>query len=143
MKKLIPFLIAGVLVSGVFGCQESANTNSENPTSSNEASSIPAKPASETTQTTDKSTETTTEATTKTTDATTKAAGDLKTEVSKKLQSALPGNKLEVENKDGEITLKGAAASQDELTKAEKLTKEVQGVKTVKVEAKVTPTQKP
>ncbi|MCC5624826.1 BON domain-containing protein, partial [Nostoc sp. CHAB 5715] len=40
-------------------------------------------------------------------------------------------------NKEGEIILKGTATSAEELKKAETLTKEVQGVKTVKVEAKV------
>jgi hypothetical protein len=144
MKKLIPFLISSILVAGAFGCQEAPKTGSETP-STNEASSVPAKPAADTTQTTTKTETPTTDAkaTTKTeTPAATKATSDLKTEVSKKLQESLPNNKLVVENKAGEIILKGTAASKEELTKAETLAKGVKGVKTVKVEAKVEPAKK-
>jgi hyperosmotically inducible periplasmic protein len=59
------------------------------------------------------------------------------------LNKGLPGNKLQVENKEGEIILKGTAASVEELKKAETLAKEVQGVKTVKLEAKVDTVKKP
>ncbi|WP_016951806.1 BON domain-containing protein [Anabaena sp. PCC 7108] len=137
MKNLIPFLVSGILVAGVIGCQEAPKTGLETPGTSSEAPSVPAKPASETTQTTPENT------TTKVTPGTTTATSDLKTEVSKKLKEALPSNKLEVENKEGEIVLKGAADSQEELKKAETLVKEVKGVKSVKVEAKVTPVKKP
>jgi osmotically-inducible protein OsmY len=137
MKKLIPFLISGILVTGVFGCQEAPKTNSEVPANNSEASSVPAKPASETTQATGNATKSTTGTTT------TKNTGDLKTQVTEQLQKALPGNKLEVQNKGSEIILKGVAASKEELTKAETLAKSVKGVKTVKVEATVTPAKKP
>lgn len=69
--------------------------------------------------------------------AATKAKSDLKTEVSQKLNQGLPGNKLQVENKEGEIILKGTVASQAELKKAESLAKEVQGVKMVKWKQKL------
>ncbi|MEH2107895.1 MAG: hypothetical protein V7K43_16935 [Nostoc sp.] len=48
-----------------------------------------------------------------------------------------------VEKKEGEIILKGTATSVEELKKGETLAKEVQGVKTVKVEAKVDTVKKP
>ncbi|BAY76028.1 transport-associated protein [Nostoc linckia NIES-25] len=150
MKKLILFLVSGVLVIGAVGCQEATKTGSETPSTTNEASQPPAKPASETNPTIDKTVNVpaqptivpapTTEANVKTDSpksAATKAEGDLKTEVSKKLNKDLPGNKLGVENKEGEIILKGTAGSVEELKKAETLAKEVRGVKTVKVEAKV------
>ncbi|MEH2244618.1 BON domain-containing protein [Nostoc sp.] len=157
MKKLILLLVSSILVVGTFGCQEASKTGSETPSTTNEAAQAPAKPASQTTQTADKTTpkapgkETTPSvASTNTkvkTDssktAATKAKSDLKTEVSTKLNKGLPGNKLQVENKEGEIILKGTAASQEELNKAETLAKEVQGVKTVKVEAKVEAGKKP
>jgi osmotically-inducible protein OsmY len=63
----------------------------------------------------------------------------LKAAVTKKLQAGIPGNKFVVDNKNGEIMLKGIVGSQQELEKAEKLVKEVEGVKSVKVEAKVEP----
>lgn len=157
MKKLITLLVTGVLVIGAFGCQDAPKTGSETPSTTNEAAQVPAKPASQTNQTTDKTianipaTETTplvantgtkvkidSEKTTAT-----KAKSDLKNEVSEKLNKGLPGNKLQVENKEGKIILKGTAASKEELKKAETLAKEVKGVKTVKVEAKVEAANKP
>ncbi|MEH2083794.1 MAG: BON domain-containing protein [Nostoc sp.] len=146
MKKLILLVVSGILVVGTFGCQEAPKTGLETPSTTNEAAQVPAKPASQTnqtakvpeTQTTPLAANTGTKVKTdseKT--AATKAKSDLKTEVSAKLNKGLPGNKLQVENKQGEIILKGTSASVEELKKAETLAKEVQGVKTVKVEAKV------
>ncbi|MHC5936552.1 BON domain-containing protein [Nostoc sp.] len=147
MKKLILLLVSGVLVVGTFGCQEAPKTGSETPSTTNEAAQAPATPASQINQTTAKipAKETTPLAPNTGTKvkidsektAATKAKGNLKTEVSEKLNKGLPGNKLQVENKEGEIILKGTATSVEELQKAETLAKEVQGVKTVKVEAKV------
>ncbi|MBN3894623.1 MAG: BON domain-containing protein [Nostoc sp. NOS(2021)] len=141
MKKLILLLVSGVLVVGTFGCQEAPKTGSETPSTTNEVAQAPATPASQINQTTAKipGTETTPLAASADAEKTaaSKAKGDLKTEVSKKLNKGLPGNKLQVENKEGEIILKGTAASVQELQKAETLAKEVKGVKTVKVEAKV------
>ncbi|MDZ8083303.1 MAG: BON domain-containing protein [Nostoc sp. DcaGUA01] len=150
MKKLILFLVSGILVIGAVGCQEATKTGSETPNTTNEASQAPATPASQTNPTIDKTvnvpaqptvvTPPTTQGKVKTDSlkiAATKNKSDLKTEVSKKLNQGLPGNKLQVESKEAEIILKGTATSVEELTKAETLAKEVQGVKTVKVEAKV------
>ncbi|MBC6433678.1 BON domain-containing protein [Nostoc sp. HG1] len=150
MKKLILLLISSILVVGTFGCQEATKTGSETSSTTNETAQAPATPASQINQTADKTiaipgTQTTplaasTDTKVKTDSektAATKAKSNLKTEVSEKLNKNLPGNKLQVENKEGEIILKGTATSAEELQKAETLTKEVEGVKTVKVEAKV------
>jgi hypothetical protein len=150
MKKLILLLISSILVVGTFGCQEATKTGSETPSTTNEAAQAPATPASQINQTADKTiaipgTQTTplavsTDTKVKTDSekmAATKAKSNLKTEVSEKLNKGLPGNNLKVENKEGEIILKGTVTSAEELQKAETLAKEVQGVKTVKVEAKV------
>ncbi|MHC0064143.1 BON domain-containing protein [Nostoc sp. UIC 10890] len=156
MKKLIPLLISGILVVGTFGCEEAPKTGSETPSTTNQAAQAPATPASQINQTADKtakipgkeatplvaSTDTKVKTDSEKT-AATKAKSDLKTEVSAKLNKGLPGNKLQVENKEGEIILKGTATSVEELKKAETLAKEVQGVKTVKVEAKVDTVKKP
>ena len=49
MKKFIPFLISGILVTGAVGCgEESADTGSENPSATNEAVQPSAREASET-----------------------------------------------------------------------------------------------
>ncbi|AFY45367.1 BON domain-containing protein [Nostoc sp. PCC 7107] len=134
MKKLIPFIISSILLVGAFGCQETPKDAAKTPSTNNEASPASVKPASQITQTTDKAPKT---AATKNTPVTTKSEGELKKEVTKKLKTDLPNNKLEVEAKADEIVIKGTAASNTELQKAEKLVKEVQGVKSVKMEAKV------
>jgi hyperosmotically inducible periplasmic protein len=132
MKNLIPVIISGILLVGAFGCQETSNNASQTPQNTSAASPLTAKPASVTTQITGKTEKT----------AATKSDGALKTEVAKKLKESLPSNKLAVESKSGEVVIKGTAASQAELQKAEKLVKEVKGVKSVKVEAKVQPPNK-
>ncbi|GBE92517.1 BON domain-containing protein [Nostoc cycadae] len=139
MKKLVPFIISSILLVGAFGCQETPKDAAKTPNTNNESSPASVKPASQTTQTTDKAPKTTTEKTaeTKNTPVTTKSESELKKEVTKKLKADLPNNQLEVEAKAGDIVIKGTAASSTELQKAEKLVKEVQGVKSVKVEAKV------
>ncbi|MBJ7297965.1 MAG: BON domain-containing protein [Dolichospermum sp.] len=145
MKKLIPFLVSSVLLAGMVGCQEAPKTGSETTGTTSETPAVPAKPASDTTRIIDNSTATPTATSTATPSATSTATPsatststtDLKTEISKKLKASLPENKLEVVNKNGAIILKGTATSQQEITQAETLIKEVAGVKSVKVEAKV------
>ncbi|MBS9389917.1 MAG: BON domain-containing protein [Dolichospermum sp. WA123] len=137
MKKLIPFLVSSVLLAGMVGCQEAPKTGSETTGTTSETPAVPAKPASDTTRIIDNSTATPTTTPTATSTATPTSTTDLKTEISKKLKASLPGNKLEVVNKNGEIILKGTANSQQEITQAETLIKEVAGVKSVKVEAEV------
>jgi hyperosmotically inducible protein len=139
MKKLIPFLVSSVLLAGMVGCQEAPKTGSETTGTTSETPAVPAKPASDTTRIIDNSTATPTATPTATSTSTT----DLKTEISKKLKASLPENKLEVVNKNGAIILKGTATSQQEITQAETLIKEVAGVKSVKVEAKVKTEKKP
>ncbi|MBO1064898.1 MULTISPECIES: BON domain-containing protein [Nostocales] len=135
MKKLIPFLVSGVLVAGMVGCQEAPKTGSETTGTSSTTPVLPAKPASDTTRIIDNSTATPT--------TTSKSTTDLKTEISKKLKTVLPGNKLEITNKDGEIILKGTATSQKEITQAETFIKAIPGVKSVKLEAIVKTEKKP
>jgi osmotically-inducible protein OsmY len=137
MKKLIPFLVSSVLLAGMVGCQEAPKTGSETTGTTSETPAVPAKPASDTTRIIDNSTATPTTTPTATSTATPTSTTDLKTEISKKLKASLPENKLEVVNKNGAIILKGTATSQQEITQAETLIKEVAGVKSVKVEAKV------
>jgi osmotically-inducible protein OsmY len=144
MKKLIPFLVSSVLLAGMVGCQEAPKTGSETTGTTSETPAVPAKPASDTTRIIDNSTATPTATSTATSTSTTSTSTtDLKTEISKKLKASLPENKLEVVNKNGAIILKGTATSQQEITQAETLIKEVAGVKSVKVEAEVKTEKKP
>jgi hyperosmotically inducible periplasmic protein len=145
MKQLITFIVTGFLLVGAFGCEEAAKNTSETPKTIDGTVQTTDKTInSKTTLTTIPAASTETKAKTETQKTSVgKAEVDLKTTVSKKLQAALPGNKLEVENKDGEIIIKGTATSKEELKKAEKLVKEVKGVKSVTIEAQVKATNKP
>ncbi|MFM6051490.1 MAG: BON domain-containing protein, partial [Sphaerospermopsis kisseleviana] len=128
---------SGVLVTGLVSCQEPPKTGSETTGSNNPTPILPAKPASDATPITDKTTATPIATSSPSPTTTSSATKDLKMEVSKKLKVGIPGNKLEVVNKNGEIIIQGTATSQEEITKAETLAKEVPGVKSVKVDAKV------
>jgi|UPI000370504A osmotically-inducible protein OsmY len=132
MKKLIVFLMSGILLAGTVACQqEAAKTGPETPGAANENTKAPVKEASQTSQTSNKAVTTSKS-----------SANDLISAVSKHLKEKLPGSKLEVEGQDGAITVKGTVPSPAELKKVVPLAKEVKGVKTVKVEAKVEPTKK-
>ncbi|AKG24504.1 hypothetical protein IJ00_07265 [Calothrix sp. 336/3] len=144
MKKLIPFLISGILVAGTFGCSsDSSKTTSESTTA-------PVKEAAQKTETAVK--ETGDKAKTAIDDAgkktETAAKGALnkvktssdgaKTIVKNKLAKAIPGSKLDVAKKDGILTITGTVPTKEDLAKIEPIVKEYkfEGVKGVKVEAK-------
>ncbi|MBW4669838.1 MAG: BON domain-containing protein [Cyanomargarita calcarea GSE-NOS-MK-12-04C] len=135
MKKLILFLVSGILAFGAVACQDNTNKTSEAPGTTNEATA-PVKEASQ-------KTESSKTGTAVKKGATENAAGGVKTIVKKKLEEKFPGSKLEVEEKAGVLTIKGTVPSQADLKKIEPAVKEykLQGVKSVKVEAKVASTK--
>ncbi|AFZ25390.1 putative phospholipid-binding protein [Cylindrospermum stagnale PCC 7417] len=191
MKKLIPFLISGVLVAGVFGCQEAPKSSSENPTTTNESAQAPAKEASQTTETAAKTAtektkpadttaatektkiadttaaKTATEktkpadttaatektkiadttaaktATEKTKPVVTAGSDNVKSLALGKLKDKLPGSNLVVEDKQGVVTVTGTVPTEADLKKIEPIVKQLNGVKSVKVEAKVATEKKP
>ncbi|MBD0263451.1 MAG: BON domain-containing protein [Tolypothrix sp. Co-bin9] len=137
MKKLIPFLVSGILLVGSIGCQEATKTGSEN------EAGAPAKEASQTTEGAMKGGDAM-----KAGDAmkggnamkagdAMKGGTDTKSLVNSKLIEKIPGSNLVAENKDGVVTVTGTVPSQADINKIEPAVKEVSGVKSVKVEAKV------
>lgn len=68
-----------------------------------------------------------------------RADSDLESEVRSKLEANLPSSKLEIDAKDGAVTVTGNVAKADQVAKIEPLAKEIKGVKTVTVQAKVAP----
>jgi hyperosmotically inducible periplasmic protein len=152
MKKLIPFLVSGILLVGAIGCQEATKTGSETETGA------PAKEAS--------STDGAMKGDAMKGDAmkgdamkgdamkgdamkgdamkgdamkgdAMKGGTDTKSLVNSKLTEKIPGSKLVAEDKDGVVTVTGTVASEADIKKIEPAVKEVKGVKSVKVEAKV------
>ncbi len=128
MNKFIPFLISSILVVGAVGCQQDASKTSD----AGNTTGVPAnavKEAASTTQTTADGTKA----------KVTNANGGVQTIAKNRLEQKFPGSKLSVENKSGVLTIKGTVPNAETLKKIEPTVKEYkfQGVKTVKVEAKV------
>ena len=135
MKKLIPFVVSGILLIGTIGCQEATKTGSETGTT-NEATT-PAKEASQKTDGTMKNDGAMkNDSAMKNGDAM-KGGTDTKSLVNSKLTEKIPGSKLAAQDKDGVVTVTGTVPSQADIKKIEPAVKEVKGVKSVKVEAKV------
>jgi hyperosmotically inducible periplasmic protein len=139
MKKIIPFLVSGILMVGAVACQQDASKTSDAGTT-NEAPATTAKEATSKTAT-DTATKTTNAAKGTADGAKTAVtgAGGVKTIVKNRLEEKFPGSKLSVEEKEGVLTVKGTVPDQATLKKIEPAVKEYkfQGVKTVKVEATV------
>lgn len=154
MKKLVPLLISSVLVVGAVGCQSDTSKTSDAGTT-NEAPLNAAKEAASKTETAakgaaDSAKTAVTGAATKATTAVKGAADGAKTSVTNatagsktiiknQLEKKFPGSSLNVEEKDGVVTIKGTVPDEATLKKIEPAVKEYkfEGIKTVKVEAKV------
>ncbi len=66
-----------------------------------------------------------------------RADADLASEVRSKLEANLPKSSLKVEAKSGAVLVSGSVSAQDQLAKISPLAKQIKGVKSVKVDAKV------
>jgi hyperosmotically inducible periplasmic protein len=64
---------------------------------------------------------------------------DLSSQVRSKLEANIPNGSLTVSAKDGAVEVSGTVPAQAQLAKIERLAKEIKGVKTVRVAAKVAP----
>ncbi len=144
MKKFIPLLISGILVTGAVGCGEEAAKTGSEPGATNEALQPSAREASETEGLNQPLQEPASVpgAETAPVDPTASTEenpleSDLSKEVSKKLKEKLPTSNLEVQETEGVVSVGGTVSSQEEFQQIEPLTKEVEGVTGVNVEASV------
>lgn len=151
MKKIIPFLVGSFLVVGAVGCQDTAKTSADSPNDTTENVEAPDAQTAEQIQddaTSEvrrdqlnsdiRSREQRNNATGGDAD---RADGDLQSEVRSKLEANLPASKLGVEAEDGAVTVVGTVPTEEQLQRIEPLAKEIKGVQSVKVEAKVAPAQ--
>jgi hypothetical protein len=149
MKKLIPFLIGGLLVFGAAACQDGAQTSQSSPDTTEEITPE--------TSNTGEVQETKEDAQSEvrrdqldsdirareqrnniTGGDTDRAEGDLESEVRSKLEANLPASRLTVEASDeGTVTVSGTVTNQEQLDKIEPLAKEIKGVNNVVVNATV------
>lgn len=151
MKKIVPFIIGSLLVVGAIGCQDTAKTSSDAPDTTTENVQAPDAQTAE--QIKDDATsevrrdqlnsdirarEQRNNVTGGDADRT---DGDLQSEVRSKLEANLPASKLGVEAEDGAVTVVGTVPTEEQLQRIEPLAKEIKGVQSVKVDAKVAPAQ--
>lgn len=152
MKKLIPFLVSGILVVGAVGCENGVEkTSTDAPNSANETTEAPAADTAQTTQN-DATSEVRRdqlnsdirareERNNMTGGDADRAASDLESEVRSKLEANLPASQLAVEAAEGAVTVTGTVPTQEQFDRIETLAKEIKGVNTVANKATVAPAQ--
>lgn len=152
MKKLIPFLISGILVVGAVGCENGVEkTSTDAPNSANETTEAPTADTAQTTQN-DATSEVRRDqlnsdirAREERNNATggdaDRADSDLESEVRSKLEANLPASQLAVEAEEGSVTVTGTVPTQEQFDRIETLAKEIKGVTTVANKATVAPAQ--
>jgi hyperosmotically inducible periplasmic protein len=151
MKKFTPFLIGSVLLFSTIACT-TAKTSSNAPSSANSPSDVTKTTAANsqddaTSEVRRRQLNSDIRAAEQRNDAnggdTNKADGDMRGEVRSKLEANLPASALTVEAKDGAITVSGTVVNQAQLAKIEPLAKQIQGVKSVTVNASVASAAQP
>ena len=146
MKKITPLVLSSILLLGTVACGNNAKTSSNAPDSTEGTGKV----------VTDKTVETDKK------DATSqvrrdqlnadirareqrnlnggsadRASTDLASEVSSKLEANIPGGQLTVAAKDGAIVVGGTVQNQEQLNKIDPLSKQIKGVKSVKILTKI------
>ncbi len=149
MKKYFPFLLSGVLLTGIAACNAKTTSDAPNTTDSN--GQVPSAQTAQNSQkdaTSDvrkKQIESDIRAREQRNDAAgnqeKRADGDIESEVRGKLEANLPASKLTVDSKNGDVTIVGTVPTQAQLNKVEPLAKEIKGVNKVAVKATVAPAQ--
>jgi hypothetical protein len=150
MNKLTPILLSGILLFGAAACSEGAKTSADAPNSTTENS--PSPPQAEAVKKTESDAKNPIRQAQANSDIRAReqrnnvtggdairAEGDLKSEVSSKLEVNIPKGLLTVEAKDGVVTVGGTVPNQTDLAKIEPLAKEIKGVTQVNVTAVVAP----
>ena len=149
MKNIVTLVITSALLIGTIACSNNAKTSADAPNSTENTGVVPTTKTTETTQN----------------DATSKVRADqlnsdiraneqrnnvtggdiarsnndLSSEVRSKLEANIPNGNLTVTAKDGAIVVAGTVQVQNQLDKIEPLAKQIKGVKSVSVRAKVAP----
>ncbi|BAZ88203.1 BON domain-containing protein [Dolichospermum compactum] len=149
MKKITPLVLSSILLLGTVACDNNAKTSSNAPDSTEQAGKV----VTDKTVQTDKK-DATSQVRRDQLNAdirareqrnltqgggTDRASTDLASEVRSKLEANIPTGQLTVAAKDGAIVVGGTVQTQEQLNKIDPLAKQIKGVKSVKVLAKVAP----
>jgi hyperosmotically inducible periplasmic protein len=148
MKKITLLLLSSILLLGTVACDNNAKTSSNAPDSSAESGKV----VTDKTVQTDKKDATSQvrrdqlnadirarEQRNLSGGSADRANTDLSSEVRSKLEANIPAGQLTVTAKDGAIVVNGTVQNQEQLNKIDSLSKQIKGVKSVKVLAKVAP----
>lgn len=152
MKKLMPFLLGSLLLVGVAACSDVAKTSADAPNSTERVGNVPDADSAQTTrqdanrdvrsaqiQADERARQQRNQAAGNDGEI---AEGDVESLVRNRLEQQIPSGNLAVDSEDGVVTISGTVTSQADLDRIDEIAQEVQGVKSVKVNAKVTqPTQ--
>jgi hyperosmotically inducible periplasmic protein len=149
MKNIVTLVITSALLIGTIACSNNAKTSADAPNSTENTGAVPTTKTTETTQN---------DATSKvradqlnsdiraneqrnnvTGGDVARSNNDLSSEVRSKLEANIPNGNLTVTAKDGAIVVAGTVQVQNQLNKIEPLAKQIKGVKSVSVRAKVAP----
>lgn len=149
MKNLTPILLASLLTLGAVACDNTAKTSSTAPNSTSGTTNLEQSEA-KTTQSdaTDELRRKQLNADIRAREERSNVTGvktdlDLASEVRSKLEANIPASALTINSKDGVITVAGTLTDKANVSKIEPLAKEIDGVKSVKVDVKVDPSAKP
>jgi hyperosmotically inducible protein len=148
MKKITPLVLSSILLLGTVACDNNAKTSSNAPDSPAESGKV----VTDKTVQTDKKDATSQvrrdqlNADIRAREQRNLSGGsadrvntDLSSEVRSKLEANIPASQLTVVAKDGAIVVGGTVQNQEQLNKIDPLAKQIKGVKSVKVLAKVAP----
>lgn len=152
MKKLTPFLLGSLLLFGVAACNDVAKTSADAPNSTERVGNVPDADSAKTTrqdanrdvrdaqiQADERARQQRNQAAGNDGEI---AEGDVESLVRNRLEQQIPSGNLAVDSEDGVVTISGTVTSQADLDRIDEIAQAVQGVKSVKVNAKVAqPTQ--
>ena len=149
MNKITALLVGSALLLSTVACSDTAKTSADAPNAPDKMGQTP------TSQTTNTNKDDATNQVRKdqlnsdirareqrnntTGGDTDRANGDLSSEVRSKLEANIPKGNLAVDAKDGGLVVSGTVQTKADLDKIEPLAKQIKGVKTVNVTAKVMP----
>jgi hyperosmotically inducible protein len=148
MKAIMPLVLSSILLLGTVACDNNAKTSSSAPDTTENTGEVPtdktilANQKDATSQVRRDQLNADIRAREQrhlTAGGTDRASTDLASEVRSKLEANIPAGQLTVAAKDGAIVVSGTVQTQEQLNKIDPLSKQIKGVKSVKVLVKVAP----
>jgi len=145
MKKIVPFILSGLLFAGLAACNAKTSSNAPNSTANNGQPQASSTSNANQNDATSKTRTDQLNSDIRAREQRNKMGGnplersdnDLKSEVRDKLEANIPKSTLTVDAKDGVVTVFGTVPTQNDLNKIDPLAKQIKGVKSVSVKASV------